>query len=888
MKEMRYKVLGMSCTACAKTIEDTINKNKAISSARVNFAAETAFVKYDENQISSKQIVDEIKKIGYSLEYDESENDTNGKNVSLSYKILGMTCTSCANGLEKALNSTDGIENATVNFSSETLNVSYNPKLISSADIERAVITAGFKTAAPELENDDLEEKIYHIASRRMIYSVVLSSVIMLLMILKMFGIPIPQYNLITLLLAFPVVFIFGFDVHKSSWNSVKHKSANMNVLVTLGSLPPYLIGIASLFYAVQTFVEMSATIMTFHLLGKYLETKAKGKTSAAIKKLVQLGVKTARIIIDGEVKEMPVSALKPGDIMLVKPSEKIPTDGIIVEGKSTVDESMVTGESVPIVKGVDDEVIGATINHQGLIKVKVTKTGKDTFLSQVISLVEQCQGSKVPIQEFADRVTGYFVPIIIVIAFATFFSYLVFPSFHRGIIEWGATFLPWINPEASQLTLAFITATAVFVIACPCALGLGTPTALMVGSGIGAQLGILIRDGSAVQTLREVKAVAFDKTGTITKGKPEVTDVIVVKDGATPFNSPLLARGIEEEEIPMQVSESDEIVVKDGATPFNSPLRARGIREEEISPQARGMREEGIEKNVSSSINEAEKRLIYLTASLESGSEHPLANAVIAKAKSMNINLSEAKEISIEPGMGIIGIVDDRKIIVGNLEMLENHQITIEGISDSIVDLEREAKTVLLIAEEGILIGMMALSDTIKEDAVDAVQKLNEMGIETVMITGDNEIAARVMADKVGIKSVIAKVLPQGKVDAVLSLQQKYGIVAMVGDGINDAPALKQANVGIALGSGTDVAIESADITLIRGNLMNVVNAISLSKAIFRKIKENFFWAWFYNAVAIPVAILGLLHPMIGAGAMSLSSLNVVYNSLRLRKVKL
>jgi Cu+-exporting ATPase len=628
-----------------------------------------------------------------------------------------------------------------------------------------------------------------------------------------MFILPIPGYLFIVATLGFPIIFITGGHVHVASFKALRNKSPNMDVLVTLGSLLPYIIGLVGFFIPVQAFIEMATTIMTFHLIGKYLEVRAKGRASQAIKKLLEMGAKTAKIIVNGEEIEIPVKELQVGDIMVIRPGDKIPTDGVIIHGKGLLDESMATGESMPVTRKKGDEVIGATINKQGLLKVEVTKVGKDTFLSQVIKMMEECQGSKVPIQEFADRITGYFVPAIILITIGTFISFNVFPEFHLGIIEWGANFLPWINPELTPLTLAFITATAVLVISCPCALGLGTPTALMVGSGMGAEKGILIRNGEAIQTFKEVKIIAFDKTGTITKGQPEVTDLVTTK----------------------------------------------GVNEKEF---------------------------LYFAGTIEYGSEHPLAHAIVEKAKSESIKLGEVIDFNAIIGMGVIGMIDGEKIIVGNRKLMTENKVDYKAYEDELVRLENEAKTAMLLAKGNQLLGIVAVADPIKEDSAAAIAGLERMGIKTAMITGDNKRTAAAIAKKVGISHVISEVMPDGKVEEIKRLQEQYGIVAMVGDGINDAPALKQANVGIAIGTGTDIAIEAADVTLIRGELGGIITAVKLSRAIFKKIRENYFWAWIYNAIFIPMAVIGLLHPLIGAVTMAVSSLNVVYNSLRLKKV--
>jgi Cu+-exporting ATPase len=499
---------------------------------------------------------------------------------------------------------------------------------------------------------------------------------------------------------------------------------------------------------------------------------------------------------------------------MVIRPGEKIPTDGKIVKGSTLIDESIATGESMPVKRKLDDPVIGATINKQGLIHVEVTKTGNDTFLAQVIELVEACQGTKVPIQAFADKVTGYFVPAVMAITVLTFTSFMIFTDFHRSILARVESFLPWVNSDLNPLTLAFITATAVLVIACPCALGLGTPTALMVGSGKGASNGILIRNGEAVQTLKDIQAIAFDKTGTLTYGKPQVTDIV-------------------------------EAALKEAA-------------------------------------------IIKLAASLEQGSEHPLAKAIILKAKDDNIKLDTLDEFEAITGFGLKGVIKEDTYYLGSPKLMKEQSISLDKYQSTIDKLEKEAKTVMVLSSQAKVLGIIAVADALKANAKTVLKALENQGIKTIMITGDNEQTARAIADKAGISEVIANVLPDGKVNQVKSLQERYGIVAMVGDGINDAPALKQANVGIALGTGTDIAIEAADVTLVKGNLETLYASIILSQAIFRKIKENYFWAWFYNAIAIPFAMFGLLHPMIGAAAMSLSSLNVIYNSLRLKKINL
>jgi Cu+-exporting ATPase len=812
LEKAGFKVEGMSCSSCSASIQKKLNTLPGIKSASVNIATEKGQVEFDSNAIDIQTIVNAVDSLGYKAIL---EGDSNIEKVTL--KLRGMTCTACASRIEKSINSIKGIKNATVNFAVEKVTIEYEPKVIRLMDISKVVSELGYELILDDHSDENVDEDEIKIrkTAKTMIISAVLSGTIMALMMYHMFVQMIPGYFIITVILGFPIVFGTGWHVHVASFKALKNKSPNMDVLVTLGSLPPYLIGLLGFFLPVQTFIEMATTIMTMHLIGKYLEVKAKGRASQAIKKLLQMGAKTAKIIVNGEEIEIPVRDLQVGDIMVVRPGEKIPTDGIVIEGKSLIDESMATGESMPVKREVGHEVIGATLNKQGLIKVEVKKIGKDTFLSQVIKMVEECQGSKVPIQEFADRVTGYFVPAIIIITIATFVSFNIFPEFHLSILRWGSSFLPWINPEFSTLTLAFITSTAVLVISCPCALGLGTPTALMVGSGIGAEKGILIRNGEAIQTFKEVKAIAFDKTGTITKGKPEVTDIVVTKEFT-------------------------------------------------------------------------EKDILYYGGTIENGSEHPLAHAIVERVKKDGIKFGKLTDFNAIVGMGVEGNIDGERILVGNRKLMEENKIPYSNYEKILIQLEEEAKTAMLLSKGNQLLGIIAVADPIKEESARAIAELESMGIKTAMITGDNKRTAAAIGKKVGISHVISEVLPDGKVEEVVRLQKQYNTVAMVGDGINDAPALKQSNVGIAIGTGTDIAIEAADVTLVRGELTGIVSAIKLSRAIFKKIKQNYFWAWIYNAVAIPVAMLGLLHPMIGAAAMAMSSLNVIHNSLRLKKVNI
>ncbi len=722
------------------------------------------------------------------------------------YKVSGMHCASCAINIESAVKKVDGLKSVKVNFALKKL---YAEGDISEEEIKKAVSSAGDYEIISREEDSELKET--EEAKKRMFFAIFFSSLVMALMIINMAFFSIPYYFLITYVLSFPVIFISGYKTHKSSFKGAARFSANMDTLVTIGSLIPYLLSLLRFWLPMMTtFVEMAVSILTLHLVGRFLEVKAKGRASEAIKKLLKLGAKKARIIENGEEKEILVEDLKLKDIMIVRPGEKIPTDGIITEGESHLDESMATGESLPVKRKIGDKVIGSTINKEGFLKVKAVKIGKDTFLSQIIKLVEECQGSKIPIQEFADKVTGRFVPFVILIAIAAFFSWMIFPDFHITITSFFN--FPWTNITLPVASLAILASTAVLVISCPCALGLATPTALMVGSGMGAEKGILIRRGEAIQTMKDIKVVIFDKTGTITKGKPEVTDILS----------------------------------------FNE------YKEEDI---------------------------LFFAASLEKRSEHPLALSIIEKVGLKGIKLKEAKNSRAISGKGMIGEVEEKDILVGNKKLMEEYSIDFKNYTEDQEKLEKEAKTVVFLVINKKVAGLIAITDDLKENSIKAIKEIEKMGIKTAIITGDNKRTAMAIAQKTGVDYVISEVLPEDKVKEVKKMQKEHGLVAMVGDGINDAPALKQANVGIAIGSGTDIAIESADITLIRGELGGVISAIKLSNQTFKKIKENYFWAWFYNAIAIPIAFFGLLHPIIGAGAMATSSLNVIFNSLRLKK---
>jgi P-type Cu+ transporter len=594
----------------------------------------------------------------------------------------------------------------------------------------------------------------------------------------------------LTLVLAFPVVFIFGWETIKAGIRGLYTFYFNMDSLIALGTVVSYVTGFLA-FFGFQDYSGVAAMIMAIFTTGKYIESKARGKASEEIKKLLELGVKNAHVIRNKKEIEIPLSEVKLGDVMIVRPGERIPTDGVVVKGESSVDESMVTGESLPVDKKAKSFVIGATVNQDGVLYVKATKIGKDTFLSQIIKLVEEAQGTKVPIQRVADKITSVFVPIILALAVLTFLNWYIFTS---------------------NLSRAVGVGVSVLVIACPCALGLATPIALMVGSGIGAKRGILIRKGEAIQTMKEVKTVVFDKTGTITKGKPEVSDVFVVGK----------------------------------------------IKED---------------------------YLLNVAASLEVLSEHPIARAIVAKAK--GAKLKTVRRFSILRGKGVEGFIARIHVVIGNRTLMNEKKISFKILEEKIGKFEEQGKTTMIVAENKKVLGVLAVADTLKEDSISAIKELNRLGYKTVMISGDNEKTAKAIGKLVGIDEVIANVLPKDKADKIEELQ-KEGMVAFVGDGVNDAPALKQANVGIAMGTGTDIAIEAGDIVLTRGSLEGVVQSINLSKATFRKIKQNLFWAFAYNVVAIPLAVGGVLHPVVAEIAMALSSITVVTNANLLRRKKI
>jgi Cu+-exporting ATPase len=715
------------------------------------------------------------------------------------FDISGMHCISCANSIQKEVSKIEKISSAKVDFTNERLVV--QGEQIPDKKIKKIVQELGYKVGSKDEEKKDQEVAQ---AKRKAFISLMIAIFLMGLMGVRFFFEPFfnvsfleisPNYLQLILeaLLAFIPVYYFGKETHLSAFKSIKKGYANMDVLISMGDNAAYLFGLAAFLNPqLPAFFGVAAFIMAFHLLGRYLEVSAKGKTSQALKSLLQLEAKTANVLVDGEEQQIRVDELKKGDVMIIRPGEKIPTDGEVLEGKSSVDESMATGESVPVTKNPGEEVIGSTINIEGTLKLKATKVGEETFLSQVINLVKQAQGSEVPIQNLADKVTSYFVPVVLFLSLITF-------------LVWGLIMGEWLT--------ALFAAMTVLVIACPCALGLATPTALTVAIGNGAQKGILFRKGSAIEEITKVDTIVFDKTGTITKGTPSVTDLLIFK----------------------------------------------------------GKRD----------------RFLKIAGSLESNSEHPLGKAITEKAKK-EINLEKITDFEAFFGEGVSGKINGKKAVAGRKKLLEKNGFNLgKKILDKKKELEAQGKTVVIVGSQD-LIGIIALADTLKETSEKAIKNLKNKGFELVLLTGDNRKTANALAEKIGIEEVIAEVYPDQKTEAIEELKKQGKIVAMVGDGINDAPALTKADVSIAIGTGTDIAIESGDITLIKGELEKLIEAIELSERTFAIIKQNLFWAYLYNLLALPVASFGVLAtpigPVIAAGAMTFSSVSVVSNSLRLK----
>lgn len=814
MIEKTLTIEGMTCASCAQSVEKATKKLAGVIEASVNLATEKLKVNYDENVLSIKEIQDAVADAGYKALTDV---------VTMTFVINGMTCSSCVQSVEKATRKLEGVIESIVNMATEKMVIQYDPAIVTVAEIKKAVEDAGYE-AVEDVDSatsvdKDRAKKEKHIKEmwRRFWISGVFTVPLLLIAMGHMLGFPLPEmidpmhnpaaFAIVQLILTIPVM-ILGKPFFTVGFKTLIKRHPNMDSLVALGTSAAFLYSLFATImitlgkhsYAGNLYFESAAVILTLITLGKYFEALSKGKTSEAIKKLMGLAPKTATVLKDGKEVEISVDEVQVGDMIIVKPGEKMPVDGIVVEGTTSVDEAMLTGESIPVEKAVGSNIIGASINKNGAIRYEATKVGKDTALSQIIKLVEDAQGSKAPIAKLADIISGYFVPIVIVLAILTGFA--------------------WYFAGESGL-FAFTIAISILVIACPCALGLATPTAIMVGTGKGAENGVLIKSGGALETTHKINTIVFDKTGTITEGKPKVTDIVT----------------------------------------------ANGISDDE---------------------------LLVLAASAEKESEHPLGEAIVRAADEKGLKLFKTDSFNAIVGHGIEVAIDGKNILLGNRKLMDDRGIIMADLAGRSDQLANEGKTPMYIAIDSEIAGIIAVADTVKGTSLKAIRKLHKMGIEVAMITGDNKRTAEAIAKQVGIDRVFSEVLPEDKAKEVKKLQDEGKKVAMVGDGINDAPALAQADIGIAIGSGTDVAMESADIVLMRSDLMDVPTAIELSKATIRNVKQNLFWAFAYNIVGVPIAmgvlyLFGgpLLNPMIAGAAMSLSSVSVLLNALRLKGFK-
>jgi len=785
----------MSCINCARAIEKQLSKLNGINTVTVNLAAEKAIIDFNPETLDQKTIENKIIETGYQVIHEK-----------VMLQVTGMTCINCVKTIEKALSNKEGIYNATANFAVESVTVEYNPEQISLATIKKIITNAGYEVVEDKKTVEDNEGKARkrHITRLKylLIASVSLTIPIMLLMWFPILS--MQETNVIMFILATPVQFIVGWTFYVGAYKGLRNRNANMDTLIAMGTSTAWIYSTIvtfapSIFHHGAVFFDTSTMIMSFILAGKLLDAIAKGRTSEAIRKIMGLQAKVARVIRNDVEQEVPIEEVQVGDIVVVRPGEKIPVDGVVIEGYSGVDEKVITGESIPVEKKIGDQVVGATLNKTGVLKFKATKVGKDTVLAQIIGMVEDALSSKAPVQRLADVASGYFVPAIIITA--------------------TLSALIWYFIVGADLIFSLTVFIAVLIVACPCALGLATPTAIMVGVGKGAENGILIKSGEALETAHKLKSIVFDKTGTLTKGEPEVTDII-------------------------------------------------------------------------SSI--PENQLLQFAAVAEKNSEHPLGEAIVRKASQQGIPVEDPEFFEAIPGQGVEINYKKSRILLGNRKLMQTNNIDINMLTEKMVALEENGKTAILISVDNKLAGLIAVADTLKEHSKEAVKSLQQMGLEVVMLTGDNQRTATAIAKQLGVNRVLAEVLPDEKANQIKKLQSEEKVVAMVGDGINDAPALAQANIGIAVGSGTDVAVETGDIVLVKNDLRDVVVGIQLSRATMQKIKQNLFWAFFYNIILIPLAA-GLFYPILhvlfdpvyAAAAMASSSITVVTNASLLRRFK-
>ncbi len=810
-KNITLPITGMTCANCAANIERSLGKLGGVSDVNVNFASEQASVAFDPQELGTDKIVEKIQSAGFDVAQNQIE-----------FPVTGMTCANCAANIERVVKKAPAVTDASVNFASERVSIQYIPSLSSLQDIAALIEKAGYQAIiSDEADGEEDSEKIARDReikdqTRKFIVGVIFALPLFILSMGRDFGLigawsHAAWVNWLFLALAAPVQFYTGWDYYVGGFKSLRNKSANMDVLVAMGSSTAFFYSLALLIWPSlgdHVYFETSAVIITLIKLGKMLEARTKGRTGGAIRQLMGLQPKTATVIKEGEEKEIALTQVNVGDTLLVRPGERIPVDGVVIEGESSVDESMLTGEPIPVDKHPDDTVTGGTINGQGVLKFEARRVGRETALAQIIKMVRDAQGSKAPIQAIADRVAAFFVPTVILIAFITF-----------GI-WWALT---------GDFVAAMIRLVAVLVIACPCALGLATPTAIMAGTGKGAEKGVLFKDSEALEKADDIDTVILDKTGTITMGKPSVTDIIALDDGA-----------------------------------------------------------------------DHQDRLLRLAASAERGSEHPLGRAIVKEARSRGIKLMDPRDFRASGGFGVEAKVDGQAIRIGKPGWFQQMGIDMEAIQDRINELQEMGKTVMPVVVDNAPAGLIGVSDTLKPESGQAIKTLHDLGLQTIMLTGDNIQTARAIANEVGIDEVVAEVRPDEKSNSVEAIQKKGRRAAMVGDGINDAPALAQADVGIAIGTGTDVAMETAQIILSSGSLTGVARAIKISRATMRTVRQNLFWAFFYNAALIPVAagilypfeffpgFLRQLHPILAALAMAFSSISVVSNSLRLYRAEI